>query len=82
MIADAQHISILKFVHQKGGTGNVMEALGWEVAKHEEGFRLALELENLNYAKLLYSNFNKNLIVLELTLVGIEAVKKFNPAVG
>ena len=64
------YIPLLKFIHQKGGTGNVMEALGWDSARFDEGSRIALELDNLNYAKMLYSNFNKNLIVVELTLVG------------
>ena len=64
------HTSLLKFIHQKGGTGNVMEALGWDSSQFEQGSRIALELDNLNYAKMLYSNFNKNLIVVELTLVG------------
>jgi death-on-curing protein len=64
------YTSLLKFIHQKGGTGNVMEALGWDSSRFEEGSHIALELDNLNYAKMLYSNFNKNLIVVELTLVG------------
>ena len=67
---------LLKFIHQKGGTGNVMEALGWEAPRFEEGSRIALELDNRNYAKMLYSNFNKNLIVVELTLVGIAMANK------
>ena len=61
---------LLNLIHQKGGTGNVMEALGWDSTRFEEGLRIALELDNLNYAKMLYANFNKNLIVVELTLVG------------
>lgn len=63
---------LLHFIHQKGGTGNVMEALGWDNSRFEEGSRIALELDNLNYAKMLYVNFSKNLVVVELTLVGIE----------
>lgn len=63
---------ILKFVHQKGGMANVMEALGWDSSRFEEGSQIALTLDNLNYAKMLYSNFNKNLVVIELTLVGID----------
>ncbi|MBS1951446.1 MAG: hypothetical protein OJF59_000564 [Cytophagales bacterium] len=66
---------ILKFIYKQGGTGNVMEALGWDASKHEEGFIIANEMQNLNYVKLLYSNFNKNLIVVELTRVGIGAAK-------
>lgn len=67
---------ILKFIYQKGGTGNVMEALGWSSSRFEEGSQIALEMDNLNYVKTLYFNFNKNLIVVELTLVGIAAAKK------
>jgi len=66
---------ILKFVHQKGGMGNVMEALDWDNSRFEEGSQIALALDNLNYAKMLYSNFNKNLIVVELTLVGVALAK-------
>jgi len=67
---------ILKFVLQKGGMGNVMEALGWDSSRFEEGSKIALALDNLNYAKMLYSNFNKNLVVIELTLVGIDMANK------
>ena len=67
---------LLKFIYQKGGTGNVMEALGWDASRFEEGSKIALELDNLNYVKILYSNFNKNLIVVELTLVGIAEATK------
>ena len=70
------YASLIKFIHEKGGTGNVMEALGWDSSKFEHGSQIALELDNLNYAKMLYSNFNKNLIVIELTLVGIAIADK------
>ncbi|GHM99394.1 hypothetical protein WSM22_08840 [Cytophagales bacterium WSM2-2] len=69
------HIAILKFIHQKGITGNVMEALGWDSSRFEEGAQIALDMDNLNYVKLIYSNFNKNLVVVELTLVGIAKAK-------
>jgi hypothetical protein len=65
------HSPILKFILQKGGTGNVMEALGWDSSRFEEAAQIALDMDNLNYVKQLYTNFNKNLIVVELTLVGI-----------
>lgn len=70
------HSAILKFIHQKGGTGNVMEALGWDSSRFEEAAQIALDMDNLNYVKQLYTNFNKNLIVVELTLVGIALAKK------
>jgi hypothetical protein len=61
---------VLKFLREKGGTGNVMEALGWEASKFDEGFAFANELQNQDLVKLIYSNFNKNLVVVELTLLG------------
>lgn len=67
---------ILKFAHHKGGMGNVMEALGWDVSRFDEGFALANDMQNLDLVKLLYSNFTKNLIVVELTLVGISKVQQ------
>lgn len=72
MSIQEDHYKILKHVVAKGGTGNVMEAMGWDGSKFDEGFSLALDIQNLDYVKLLYSNFNKNLIVVELTLVGLE----------
>ena len=70
------HTPILKFIYQKGGTGNVMEALGWASTRFEEASQIALDMDNLNYVKQLYTNFNKNLIVVELTLVGVAEAKK------
>jgi hypothetical protein len=71
-----QYQQVLKFVLSKGNTGNIMEALDWDASQFEKGFMLANEMQNLNYAKLLYSNFNKNLIVLELTLVGVSKAQE------
>jgi hypothetical protein len=70
------HTPILKFLLQKGGTGNVMEALGWDSSRFEEASQIALDMDNLNYVKQLYTNFNKNLVVVELTLIGIAMAKK------
>ena len=70
------YIPILKAIHQKGNTGNLMEVLGWDASWFEEGNRIALEMDNLNFVKMLYSNFNKNLVVVELTLVGIAEANK------
>ncbi|MBI1768071.1 MAG: hypothetical protein HY015_10100 [Bacteroidetes bacterium] len=63
-------IKILGKLTAAGGTANVMEILEWPVSRFEEGFMLANEMQNSNLVKLLYSNFNKNLVVVELTLVG------------
>lgn len=65
------YYQIAKGIKKQGGTGNVMDALQWGSARFDEGFVLANELQNLNWIKLLYSNYTKNLIVVELTLVGI-----------
>jgi hypothetical protein len=69
-MSEPDHKFVLAGIRAKGGTGNVMEILNWEASRFEEGFSLANELQNLDFVKLLYSNFNKNLIVVELTLLG------------
>lgn len=61
---------ILSFIRGKGGTGNVMEALIWDSSRFDEGFAIANDMQNRDLVKLLYSNFNKNLVVVELTLLG------------
>ncbi len=66
----ADHRVILKVLVEKGGSGNVMEILGYDTARFDEGFTIANTMQNLDLVKLLYSNFNKNLIVVELTLWG------------
>lgn len=71
-----QYQQVLKFVLSKGNTGNVMEALNWDATRFDHGFALANEMQNLDLVKLLYSNFNKNLIVVELTLIGVSKAKE------
>lgn len=72
----SQYQLVLKFVMSKGRTGNVMEALNWDVTRFDEGFALANDMQNLDLVKLLYSNFTKNLIVVELTLVGVSKAQE------
>ncbi|MDZ7646235.1 MAG: hypothetical protein U5K54_03090 [Cytophagales bacterium] len=67
--------SVLTRLIQKGGTGNVMEFLQ-EGKDFDSGFHFANEMQNKDLVKLLYSNFNKNLIVVELTLLGIKEGKE------
>jgi hypothetical protein len=67
--------SFLTKLIQKGGTGNVMEFLP-EGEDFDAGFHFANEMQNKDLVKLLYSNFNKNLIVVELTLLGIKEGKE------
>ena len=61
---------MLKYLVKAGGTGNVIEFLKYDASEFQKGFDLANEMQNLDYVKLLYSNFNKNLVVVELTLLG------------
>ncbi|HRG79902.1 MAG TPA: hypothetical protein PL167_09840 [Cyclobacteriaceae bacterium] len=64
---------VLRNLVKKGGTGNVMEFLNYTQADFDKGFKFANNLQNQDLVKLLYSNFNKNLIVVELTLIGTKA---------
>ena len=63
-------LDMLKYLVKAGGTGNVIEFLKYDASEFQKGFDLANEMQNLDYVKLLYSNFNKNLVVVELTLLG------------
>lgn len=60
---------ICRKLAEHGGSGNVMEFLGYTVAQFDEGFTIANNMQNKNLVKLLYSNINKNLIVVEGTLL-------------
>ncbi len=57
-------------IGDKGGSGNVMEILGYTSSDFQKGFDLANEMQNEDLVKMLYSNFNQNNIVVEFTLVG------------
>ncbi len=63
-------LEVLKQLVKAGGTGNVMEFLKYDANEFQNGFDLANDMQNRDWVKLLYSNFNKNLIVVELTLLG------------
>jgi hypothetical protein len=55
---------------------NVAEALRASPENFQQAFDVALEMENRNLVKLIYSNFNAGKIVVELTLPGkAESVK-------
>ena len=64
------HLDVLKHLMKAGGTGNVMEFLKYDASDFQKGFDVANDMQNLDYVKLLYSNFTKNLVVVELTLLG------------
>ncbi|MBL7862984.1 MAG: hypothetical protein JNJ65_17610 [Cyclobacteriaceae bacterium] len=66
---------VLQQLVKMGGMGNVVEPLGYTIEDFDKAFEFANNLQNKDLVKLIYSNFNKNLIVVELTLPGFEAGK-------
>lgn len=70
MIPTKTQLDVLKHLVKTGGTGNVMEFLKYNASEFQKGFDLANDMQNLDYIKLLYSNYNKNIVVVELTLLG------------
>jgi hypothetical protein len=69
-IMNSNHLSVLKNLMKTGGTGNVMEFLNYGNDHFQKGFNVANDMQNLNFVKLLYSNFNKNQVIVEITLFG------------
>lgn len=61
---------VIKGIGDTGGFGNVMDALGYDQPKFQEGFDLANAIQNMDLVKLLYSNFTQNKIIVEFTLLG------------
>ena len=49
---------------------NVVEVLGYNSEMYQQAFDIALEMDNRNLAKLLYSNFNAGKVVVEFLLPG------------
>lgn len=49
---------------------DVMEVLGYGADQFQTAFDIALEMDNRNLVKLLYSNFNARKVVVEFTLAG------------
>ena len=68
-----EELSIIQHLAKVGGTGNVMEFLHFSPSEFDKGFTIANDMQNKDLVKLLYSNFNKNLIVVETTLLGYNA---------
>jgi hypothetical protein len=48
---------------------NVVDALGYTEDQFQQAFEVALEMDNQNLAKLLYSNVNARKIIIEFTLL-------------
>lgn len=51
---------------------NVMEALGYGSDQFQLAFDVALEMDNRNLVKLLYSNWNTGKVIVEFTLLAKE----------
>jgi hypothetical protein len=49
---------------------DIIAVLGYTSDKYQQAFDIALEMDNLNLAKFLYSNFNSGKVVVEFTLLG------------
>ena len=49
---------------------NVLEILGYGNDQFQQAFDIALEMDNRNLVKLLYSNFNAGKVIVEFTLLG------------
>lgn len=75
MSLSTDELLVLQKLSAAGGTGNVMEFLNYSAADFDKAFEFANNLQNKDLVKLLYSNFNKNLVVVELTLLGFQACK-------
>jgi hypothetical protein len=67
---NSSHLTVLKNLVKTGGTGNVMEFLNYKSDDFQKAFDVANDMQNLNFVKLLYSNFNKNQVIVEITLFG------------
>ena len=48
---------------------NVLEALGYGLHRFQEAFDIALEMDNRNLVKLIYSNYNAGKVIVEFTLL-------------
>jgi len=64
--------SILKARKADTDMLNVLEALGFGNDQFQYAFDVALEMDNRNLAKLLYSNFEAGKIIVEFTLLAVQ----------
>ena len=67
--------AVIKALGDSDTLVNVTEVLKTGQKDFDAAFALAVEMDNRNLVKLLYSNFNQNKIVVEITLVGQAAYK-------
>lgn len=64
---------VLQSRRQDSDMINVMEVLNFSSDKFQEAFDIALEMDNRNLVKLIYSNFNQSKVIVEFTLIGKSA---------
>jgi hypothetical protein len=69
MAFDKEIATILKSKRADTDMLNVMEVLGYTQDNFQQAFDVALEMENRNLVKLLYSNFNVRKVIVEFTLL-------------
>lgn len=69
MTIDIQIARVLRARTDASNLVNVVEALHLPAAEFQAAFDVALEMENRNLAKLLYSNVNSVKVVIEFTLL-------------
>jgi GTP cyclohydrolase III len=70
MVEDSIIDKIVLGLGNSGGTGNVMEYLGYTQARFDEAFMIANNIQNMDLVKLLYSNYNLSKVIVEFTLLG------------
>jgi hypothetical protein len=75
MTFSLQEKIILTKLIEHNGTGNVMEFLQYDTSQFDEGFTIANSMQNKDLVKLLYSNFIKNQVVVEATLLAFTAAE-------
>lgn len=76
MDIEVEILKVINGIGDTGTTGNAMEILGYSHAEFQKGFDIAIEMQNRDLVKLLYSNFNMNKIIVEFTLLGKAAYEK------
>ncbi|MCA4899250.1 MAG: hypothetical protein ACK514_15710 [Bacteroidota bacterium] len=62
-------LTILQTRSKTSNIVNVMDALNYSSENFQKAFDIALEMENRNLVKLLYSNFQAGKVVVEFTLL-------------
>jgi hypothetical protein len=62
-------LTILQARSKTSNIVNVIDALNYSSENFQKAFDIALEMENRNLVKLLYSNFQAGKVVVEYTLL-------------